>query len=146
MSFQFYSQKVLEHVKNPQNMGEIKNPNGVATVGNPVCGDIMRLFIKVGKRAVPNKRMKSQKAQKKTENTEEYIKDVKFQTLGCGAAIATSSMITTMVKGKPLKEAEKITNKVITEALGGLPPSKMHCSVLAADALKKAIENYRQKK
>jgi nitrogen fixation NifU-like protein len=106
----------------------------------------MRLFIKVGKRAVPNKRMKSQKAQKKTENTEEYIKDVKFQTLGCGAAIATSSMITTMVKGKPLKEAEKITNKVITEALGGLPPSKMHCSVLAADALKKAIENYRQKK
>ena len=114
MSFQFYSQKVLEHVKNPQNMGEIKNPNGVATVGNPVCGDIMRLFIKVGKRAVPNKRMKSQKAQKKTENTEEYIKDVKFQTLGCGAAIATSSMITTMVKGKPLKEAEKITNKVIT--------------------------------
>lgn len=114
MSFQFYSQKVLEHVKNPQNMGEIKNPNGVATVGNPVCGDIMRLFIKVGKRAVQNKRMKSQKAQKKTENTEEYIKDVKFQTLGCGAAIATSSMITTMVKGKPLKEAEKITNKVIT--------------------------------
>jgi nitrogen fixation NifU-like protein len=129
MSFQFYSQKVLEHVKNPQNMGEIKNPNGVATVGNPVCGDIMRLYIRVEKK-----------------NNQEYLKDVKFQTLGCGAAIATSSMITTMVKGKPLKEAEKITNKVITEALGGLPPSKMHCSVLAADALKKAIENYRQKK
>jgi nitrogen fixation NifU-like protein len=124
---QLYSQKVLEHVRNPQNMGEIKNPDGVATVGNPVCGDIMRLYIKVEKK-----------------DGKEYIKDAKFQTLGCGAAISTSSMITTMVKGKPLKEAEKITDQAIAEALGGLPPVKMHCSLLAADALKKAIENYRQ--
>jgi nitrogen fixation NifU-like protein len=125
---QFYSKKVLEHLKHPRNMGEIKNPDGVATVGNPVCGDIMRLYIKVEKR-----------------NGTAYIKDAKFQTLGCGAAIATSSMITTMVKGKPLSEAEKITNQAIAEALGGLPLVKMHCSLLAADALKKAIANYRQK-
>jgi len=124
---QLYSQKVLEHVRNPRNMGEIKNPDGVATVGNPVCGDIMRLFIKVEKK-----------------DNQEYLKDVKFQTLGCGAAIATSSIITTMVKGKLLKEAEKITNQAIAESLGGLPPAKMHCSILAADALKKAIKNYRQ--
>lgn len=113
-------------------MGEIKNPDGMATVGNPVCGDIMRLFIKVER--------ESKKARR------EYIKDIKFQTLGCGAAIATSSMITTMVKGKPLSEAEKITKKTIADALGGLPPVKLHCSVLAADALKKAIEDYRKKK
>jgi len=124
---QLYSQKVLEHMRNPRNMGEIKNPDGVATVGNPVCGDIMRLFIKVEKK-----------------DNQEYLKDVKFQTLGCGAAIATSSIITTMVKGKLLKEAEKITNQAIAESLGGLPPAKMHCSILAADALKKAIKNYRQ--
>jgi nitrogen fixation NifU-like protein len=128
MSFsQLYSEKVLKHVRNPQNMGEIKKPDGVATVGNRVCGDIMRLFIKVEKK-----------------NGQEYLKDIKFQTLGCGAAIATSSIITTMVKGKPLKEAEKISNQAIAEALGGLPPAKIHCSILAADALKKAIENYRQ--
>lgn len=124
---QIYSKKVLEHVRNPQNMGEIKNPDGVATVGNRVCGDIMRLYIKIEKK-----------------DGEDYIKDAKFQTLGCGAAIATSSIITTMVKGKPLNEAEKITNQAIAEALGGLPPVKMHCSLLAAEALKKAIENYRQ--
>lgn len=130
MNFQsFYSPKVLKHVRRPQNMGEIKNPDGVATVGNRVCGDIMKIYIKVGKR-----------------KGGEYIKDIKFQTLGCGAAIATSSMITTMVKGKSLSEAEKITNKAVAEALGGLPPAKMHCSVLAAEALKKAIENYRKKK
>ncbi|MCX6724748.1 MAG: iron-sulfur cluster assembly scaffold protein [Candidatus Shapirobacteria bacterium] len=124
---QIYSKKVLEHVRNPQNMGEIKNPDGVATVGNRVCGDIMRLYIKIEKK-----------------DGKDYIKDAKFQTLGCGAAIATSSIITTMVKGKPLNEAEKITNQAIAEALGGLPPVKMHCSLLAADALKKAIQNYRQ--
>jgi nitrogen fixation NifU-like protein len=100
---------------------------GAATLHN--CGDIMRLYIKVGKK-----------------NGKEYIKEAKFQTLGCGAAIATSSIITTMVKGKPLEEAEKISEKAIVEALGGLPPAKFHCSVLAADALKKAIENYRKKK
>jgi len=130
MNFQsFYSKKVLEHVRHPRNMGEIKNPDGMATVGNPVCGDIMRLYIKVGKK-----------------DRKECIKEAKFQTLGCGAAIATSSMITTMVKGKPLEEAEKISEKAIAEALGGLPPVKFHCSVLAAEALKKAIENYRKKK
>jgi len=126
---QFYSKKVLEHIRHPQNMGEIKNPDGVATVGNVVCGDVMRLFIKIEKK-----------------NGREYIKDAKFQTLGCGAAIATSSMITTMVKGKPLKDAEKITKRAVADALGGLPPIKLHCSVLAADALRKAIEDYRQKK
>lgn len=118
-----YSQKVLEHVRNPRNMGEIKNPDGVATVGNRRCGDIMKLYIKV---------------------RENKIADIKFQTLGCGAAIATSSIITTMVKGKPIGEAEKITNAAIAEALGGLPPAKMHCSLLAADALKAAIANYRK--
>lgn len=125
----FYSKKVMAHVRRPQNMGEIKKPDGQAKVGNPVCGDIMQLFIKVAKTAKG-----------------EIIKDVKFQTLGCGAAIATSSMITTMVKGKPLAQAEKITKKAVAEALGGLPPTKMHCSVLAADALKKAIADYRKKK
>jgi len=130
MDFQsFYSKKVLDHIRHPRNMGEIKNPDGAATVGNRVCGDIMRLYIKVGKK-----------------NGKEYIKEAKFQTLGCGAALATSSMITTMVKGKPLEEAEKISEKAIAEALGGLPPVKFHCSVLAAEALKKAIENYRKKK
>jgi nitrogen fixation NifU-like protein len=130
MNFQsFYSKKVLDHIRRPRNMGEIKNPDGMATVGNRVCGDVMRLYIKVGKK-----------------KGKEYIKEAKFQTLGCGAAIATSSIITTMVKGKPLEEAEKITEKAIAEALGGLPPVKFHCSILAADALKKAIENYRKKK
>ena len=133
-----YSPKVLEHVKNPQNFGEIKDADGAATVGNPICGDIMRLYIRVGKR-------KSQKIQKGTEGTEEYIKDVKFQTLGCGAALASSSILTTMVKGKSLDEALKISNKAVAEALGGLPPVKLHCSVLAEEALQKAIENYRQK-
>ena len=134
MIFQtLYSKKVLDHIRHPRNMGEIKNPDGVATVGNRVCGDIMRLYIKV-------------KSKKEKGKSREYIDDVKFQTLGCGAAIATSSIITTMVKGKPLSEAEKITDKAVAEALGGLPPVKFHCSVLAADALKKAIENYRKKK
>ena len=124
-----YPQKVIEHFKNPRNMGEIKNPDGIATVGNPVCGDVMRLFIKVGKK-----------------DGQEYLKDIKFQTLGCAVAIAASSMLTLMVKDKPLSESEKITRKAVADALGGVPPQKIHCSVLAADALKKAIENYRQKK
>jgi len=122
---ELYSKKVMAHIRRPKNMGEIKNPDGVATIGNPVCGDIMRLFIKV----------KNNK-----------ISDIKFQTLGCGAAIATSSMITTMVKGKPLSEAKKITKKAIAEALGGLPKVKLHCSVLAADALHKAIADYKKKR
>ena len=113
-------------------MGEIKDPDGVATIGNRHCGDIMKLYIKVGRKS-------------KRAGEQEYIKDIKFQTLGCGAAIATSSIITTMVKGKPVEEAEKITNQAIAEALGGLPPAKMHCSLLAADALKAAIANYWKK-
>lgn len=126
---QLYSKKVLEHVKKPHNLGEIKNPDGAATVGNPVCGDVMRLYLKI-----------------EEKDGQEYIKNIKFQTLGCGAAIATSSMITTLVKGKTLKEAEKISNQAVAEALGGLPPVKMHCSVLAAEALQKAIANYHQNK
>lgn len=133
---QLYSKKVIEHFKNPKNMGEIKNPDGVATVGNKICGDVMRLYIKVEKRPLSAKASKGQ---------EEYIKDIKFQTLGCAAAIATSSILTTMVKGKPLSEAGKITRKAIANAIGGLPPQKIHCSVLAANALKKAVEDYRKK-
>lgn len=125
-----YSEKVMDHFKNPRNMGEIKDPSGVATVGNPTCGDIMRMFIKVGKRT----------------NGQEYIEDAKFQTLGCGAAIATSSMATEMIIGKNLDEALSLSNKAVAEALGGLPPVKMHCSVLAEEAISKAIENYKQKK
>jgi len=120
-----YSKKVLEHFKNPRNMGEIKDADGTATIGNPVCGDIMRLFIKV---------------------KDNKIADIKFQTLGCGAAIASSSMLTTMVKGKSLAEVEKIEREDVAKELGGLPPVKIHCSVLAADALKKAIADYRKKK
>ncbi|HUV42903.1 MAG TPA: iron-sulfur cluster assembly scaffold protein [Patescibacteria group bacterium] len=124
-----YSEKVMKHIRHPQNLGEIKNPDGMGTEGNPVCGDVMRLFIKVGKK-----------------KDQEYIKDIKFQTLGCGAAIASSSMLTIMVKGKTLAEAQKMTRQSIAKALGGLPPAKIHCSVLAAAALKKAIKDYQQKK
>jgi len=124
-----YSPKVLELLKNPKNMGEIKNPDGVATVGNPVCGDIMRLYIKVGER-----------------KGKDYIEDIKFQTLGCAAAIATSSILTEMAKGKSLKEAQKIKNQQIVKELGGLPKIKIHCSLLAAEALQKAIKNFKKKK
>ena len=116
----------MKEIKNPKNMGEMKNPDGVGMVGNPVCGDIMKIYIKVAKRRGDIK----------------YIKDIKFQTLGCGAAIATSSVIAKMAKGKSLDEAEKITGKILAEALGGLPMAKMHCSVLADKALRKAIRNY----
>lgn len=131
---QIYSQKVLEHVRHPRNVGEIKHPDGVGVVGNRRCGDIMKLYIKIEHR-IKNKQQR-----------ESYIKDVKFQTLGCGAAIATSSIITTMVKGKSVAAAEKITNLAVAKALGGLPAPKMHCSLLAADALKAAIANWRKKK
>jgi nitrogen fixation NifU-like protein len=117
-----YSEKVMDHFMNPRNVGEIAEADGVGEVGNTVCGDIMRISIVV-------------------ENN--IIKDVKFRTFGCGAAIATSSMVTELVKGKTLEEAQKISNKAVAEALGGLPPVKMHCSNLAADALHKAIEDYR---
>jgi nitrogen fixation NifU-like protein len=116
-----YSEKVMEHFKNPRNVGEIEDPDGVGHVGNPVCGDIMELYIKVN---------------------DGIIVDAKFKTFGCGAAIATSSMVTEMVKGKRIEEALKISNKAVAEALDGLPSVKMHCSVLAEDALKSAIENY----
>ena len=119
-----YSEKVMDHFTNPRNVGEIKDANGVGQVGNPVCGDIMRIYLKV---------------------EGDVIKDIKFKTFGCGAAIATSSMVTEMVKGKTLEEALTITNKAVAEALDGLPPIKMHCSNLAADALHAAIEDYRQK-
>jgi nitrogen fixation NifU-like protein len=116
-----YSEKVMEHFKNPRNVGEIENPDGVGHVGNPVCGDIMELYIKV---------------------KDGTIVDAKFKTFGCGAAIATSSMVTEIVKGKSIKEALKISNKTVAEALDGLPAVKMHCSVLAEEALKSAIEDY----
>lgn len=119
-----YSEKVMEHFRNPRNMGEIKDADGVGTVGNPVCGDMMTIYIKV---------------------KDNRIEDIKFKTFGCGAAIATSSMITELAKGKALEEALKITRKDVADALEGLPPVKMHCSNLAADALKAAIEDYYQK-
>lgn len=119
-----YSDKVMDHFTNPRNVGEIENPDGVGEIGNPVCGDIMKLYIKV---------------------KDNRIVDVKFKTFGCGAAIATSSMITELVKGKTLDEAEKISRKTVADALDGLPPNKMHCSNLAADALHKAIEDYKSK-
>ncbi len=116
-----YSEKVKEHFRNPRNVGEIENPDGVGKVGNPVCGDIMELYIKV---------------------QEGVITDAKFKTFGCGAAIATSSMVTELVKNKTVEDALKISNRAVAEALGGLPPIKMHCSVLAEEALKKAIDDY----
>jgi len=116
-----YSQKVMEHFTNPRNVGEIPDPDGVGTVGNPVCGDLMKITIRV---------------------KDNRIEDIKFLTFGCGAAIATSSMVTELVKGKTLQEAMKITNRAVAEALGGLPPIKMHCSNLAADALHAAIKDY----
>ena len=125
-----YTKKVMEHFKNPRNYGEIKNPDGVGQVGNPICGDVMKLYIKVGK----------------NKKGEEIIKDIKFLTYGCVAAISTSSIITGLVKGKTVKEASKITKDNIVESLGGLPKIKYHCSILAVDALKEAIKDYNGKK
>ncbi len=119
-----YSEKVMDHFTNPRNVGELEKPSGVGEVGNTTCGDIMRMYIVV---------------------KDDVITDVKFKTFGCGAAIATSSMVTELVKGKTVEEALKITNKAVAEALDGLPPAKMHCSNLAADALHKAIEDYQAK-
>lgn len=119
-----YTEKVMDHFTNPRNVGELENPSGVGEVGNPSCGDIMRIYIDI---------------------EDNVIKDVKFKTFGCGAAIATSSMCTELVKGKTVEEALSLTNQAVAEALGGLPPNKMHCSNLAADALHKAIEDYKSK-
>ncbi len=119
-----YGKKVMEHFMNPRNVGEIKDADGIGEVGNPVCGDMMTFYIKV---------------------KENKLEDVKFKTFGCGAAIAVSSMVSEMAKGKTLDEALKISNKSVAEELGGLPKNKLHCSNLGADALHKAIENYQEK-
>ena len=120
-----YSEKVMDHFSNPRNVGEIENADGVGTVGNAKCGDIMGIYLKVDENGV--------------------ITDCKFKTFGCGAAIATSSMATEMVKGKTLKEALALTNAAVAEALDGLPPVKMHCSLLAEEAVKAAVEDYMKK-
>jgi len=119
-----YNEKVMDHFRNPRNVGAVEHADGIGQAGNPVCGDIMELSIKV-------------------EN--DVIKDVKFKTFGCGAAIATSSMVPELVKGKTVDEALEVSNKAVADALGGLPPVKMHCSVLAEEALKAAIDDYRRK-
>jgi nitrogen fixation NifU-like protein len=120
-----YSETVMDHFRNPRNMGEIPDADGIGTVGNPVCGDLMNIYIKV---------------------KDNKIADIKFKTFGCGAAIATSSMITELAKGKTLDEAMKITRADVADSLGGLPTVKMHCSNLAADGLHEAIKDYRKKK
>ena len=119
-----YTDKVMDHFTNPRNVGEIQDADGVGLVGNPICGDVMKITIKV---------------------EGDRIKDAKFKTFGCGAAIAVSSMVTELVLGKTLEEALEISNKAVADALGGLPPKKMHCSNLGADALRKAIEDYLEK-
>ncbi len=116
-----YSEKVMDHFSNPRNAGDMENPSAVGTVGNSKCGDIMKIYLKI-------------------EN--DIITDVSFKTFGCGAAVATSSMATEMIKGKTIEEALKLTNKAVTEALDGLPPAKLHCSVLAEEAIKAAIADY----
>lgn len=146
--FDLYTEKVMQYFTHPKNMGKIKNADVVATVGNPKCGDVMKVYIKIGQRkANSNKRIvTSRKSDSQIANREEYIKDIKVQTLGCGAAIATSSIATQMVKGKSLKEAMKLSNKEIVKKLGGLPKIKYHCSLLAEQGIKKAIEKYLHKK
>lgn len=120
-----YSDKVMDHFTNPRNVGEIENADGVGEVGNPTCGDIMRIYLKVDN---------------------DVLTDVKFKTFGCGAAIASSSMATELIKGKSIKDAWNLTNKAVVEALEGLPPVKIHCSILAEEAIHKAINDYRIKK
>jgi nitrogen fixation NifU-like protein len=120
-----YSEKVMDHFSNPRNVGEITDADGVGEIGNATCGDIMKIYLKI---------------------EDDRIKDIKFKTFGCGAAIATSSMVTELVMGKTIDEALKVTNQAVAAALDGLPPQKMHCSNLAADALHRAIEDYRNKK
>ncbi|MCI6055147.1 Fe-S cluster assembly scaffold protein NifU [Dysosmobacter sp.] len=119
-----YSDKVMDHFRNPRNVGVIEDADGVGEVGNPVCGDIMRIYLKIA---------------------DQIITDVKFETFGCGSAIASSSMATELIKGKPLSEALALTNRAVAQALDGLPAHKMHCSVLAEEAIKKAIQDYYDK-
>ncbi len=120
-----YSEKVMEHFRNPRNVGSIADANGVGEVGNAKCGDIMKFYLKI---------------------EDEKIVDVKFETFGCGSAIAASSMATELIKGKPVSEALQLTNKAVVEALDGLPPHKIHCSVLAEEAIKAAVEDYEGKR
>ena len=120
-----YSEKVMDHFRNPRNVGVIEDADGVGEVGNPVCGDIMKIYLKI--------------------NDEQVINDVKFETFGCGSAIASSSMATELIKGKPLSEALQLTNEAVTEALDGLPAHKLHCSVLAEEAIKSAVKDYYDK-
>jgi len=128
MSVHKYTDKVMDHFRNPRNVGTIENPDGYGKVGNPVCGDLMEMFLRIGK----------------NDKGEEIIEDIKFRTFGCGSAVSTSSMVTEMAKGMTLDDAYKITRSDVAEELDGLPPIKMHCSNLAADALKAAINNYRE--
>jgi len=119
-----YSDNVMDHFANPRNVGEIPDANGVGEIGNPTCGDITKIYLKI---------------------EDNVIKDIKFKTFGCAAAVASSSMLTEMAKGKTIEEALKITDKLVAEMLGGLPPQKMHCSNMAAEAMQKAIEDYKEK-
>lgn len=128
MSDGVYSKKVMEHFRNPRNMGKIENADGIGKVGNIVCGDVMFLYIKVSK-----------------NKGKEIISDIKFETMGCAAAIATSSIVTELAKGKTIEEAMKISKEAIIKGLGGLPPVKIHCSLLAVDALKEALYDYYKK-
>ena len=121
-----YSDKVMDHFRNPRNVGVLEDANGVGEVGNPVCGDIMKMYLKI--------------------NDDEIIEDVKFETFGCGSAIASRSMATELIKGKSVEEALSLTNKAVAEALDGLPAHKMHCSVLAEEAIKSAIDDYNNRK
>lgn len=121
-----YSEKVMDHFRNPRNVGEMPDADGIGEVGNAKCGDIMRMYIKVDKQS-------------------QIITDVKFMTFGCGSAIATSSIATEMIKGKPIKDALELSNKAVVEALGGLPTHKIHCSVLAEEAVKAAVKDYYDK-
>lgn len=120
-----YSEKVMDHFQNPRNVGELDNPSGVGTVGNAKCGDIMRMYLDIDENQI--------------------IRDVRFKTFGCGAAVATSSMATELIKGKTIKEALQITNRAVMQALDGLPPIKVHCSVLAEEAIHAALWDYAQK-
>ena len=120
-----YSEKVMDHFRNPRNVGVIEDANGIGEVGNVKCGDIMKMYLKI---------------------EDNIVKDVKFETFGCGSAIASSSMATELIKGKPLEEVRKLTNKAVAEALDGLPAYKMHCSVLAEEAITAALEDYEKRK
>ncbi len=139
-----YSKKVMEHFLHPKNVGRIKNPSGVGKIGNSVCGDIMEMMLKVSRKQVAGNR-ESREARSGSARQTAVITDAKFQTFGCGAAVATSSIVTEMVKGKTMAEAKKLTPEKVDKSLGNLPVMKKHCARLAINALKKAIEDYEKK-